>query len=111
MATGQAGKNHWDKWDLTLYLQWRIYTSIPTWTHSQNSLAAEALSLKISSNGKTSQMTMKTISVSMRIVLNYAMKEGITFESDRKSMKTETTTRSELLTGVKTTVEQVLVSE
>ena len=56
-------------------------------------------------------MTMKTISVSMRIVLNYAMKEGITFESDRKSMKTETTTRSELLTGVKTTVQQVLVSE
>ena len=39
-------------WGLTWYFLWGIYTSIPTWTHSQNSLAAaEALSLKISSYG------------------------------------------------------------
>ena len=40
-----------DDWDFTWYLQWGMYTSIPTWTHSQNSLAAaKALSLKISSH-------------------------------------------------------------
>ena len=39
-------------WGLTWYFWWRIYTSIPTWTHSQNSLAAsEAPSLKKSSHG------------------------------------------------------------
>ena len=38
--------------EITWYLRWGIYTSIPTWTNSQNSLAAaEALSLKISSHG------------------------------------------------------------
>ena len=52
MAAAQAAENHGDEWGLTWYLRWGIYTSIPTWTHSQNSLAAaEALSLKISSHG------------------------------------------------------------
>ena len=52
MAAAQASENHEDEWSLTWYLRWGIYTSIPTWTHSQNSLAAaEALSLKISSHG------------------------------------------------------------
>ena len=52
MAAAQAAENHGDKWSLTWYLRWGMYTSIPTWTHSQNSLAAaEALSLKISSYG------------------------------------------------------------
>ena len=52
MAAAQAAENHGDEWGLTWYFLWGIYTSIPTWTHSQNSLAAaEALSLKISYNG------------------------------------------------------------
>ena len=52
MAAAQAAENHGDKWGLTWYLGWRIYTSIPTWTHSQNLLAAtEAMSLKIFSYG------------------------------------------------------------
>ena len=52
MAAAQAAENHGDEWGLTWYLRWAIYTSIPTWNHSQNSLAAaEALSLKISSHG------------------------------------------------------------
>ena len=52
MAASQAAKHRGDEWGLTWYLRWGIYTSIPTWTHSQNSLAAaEALSLKISSHG------------------------------------------------------------
>ena len=49
MATTQAAENHADEWGLTWYLWWGIYTSIPTWAHSQNSLPeAEAWSLKIS---------------------------------------------------------------
>ena len=52
MTAAQAAENHGDEWGLTWYFLWGIYTSIPTWTHSQNSLAAaEALSLKISSHG------------------------------------------------------------
>ena len=47
MPAVQAAENHGDEWGLTWYL-----TSIPTWTHSQNSLATvEALSLKISFHG------------------------------------------------------------
>ena len=53
MAAAKAAENHGDEWGLTWYFLWGIYTSIPTWTHSQNSLAAaEALSLKISSHGR-----------------------------------------------------------
>ena len=52
MAAAQAAENHGDEWGLTWYLRWGIYTSIPTWIHSQNSLAAaEAVSLKISFYG------------------------------------------------------------
>ena len=46
MAVAQAAENHGQECSLTRYSWWGIYTSIPTWTHSQNSLAAaEALSL------------------------------------------------------------------
>ena len=52
MTAAQAAENHGDEWGLTWYLWWGIYTSIPTWTYSQNSLAAaEALILKISCHG------------------------------------------------------------
>ena len=52
MAAAKAAENHGDRWNLTWYLQWGIYTSILIWTHSQNSLAAaEVLGLKISPNG------------------------------------------------------------
>ena len=51
MAAEQASENHGDEWSLIWYLQWGIYTSIPTWTNSQDSLAAaEAPGLKISSH-------------------------------------------------------------
>ena len=47
ITTAQGTKNHGDEWGLTWYLQCRIYTSIPSCAHSQNSLAAaEAPSLK-----------------------------------------------------------------
>ena len=52
MAAAWAAENHGDEWGLTWYFLCGIYTSIPTWTHWQNSLAAaEAPSLKISSHG------------------------------------------------------------
>ena len=58
-------------------LQWGIYTSIPIWTHSQNSLAAaEALSLNISSHG-TSLKLSKTVPISTWIVISYTLKRGI----------------------------------
>ena len=31
----QAAENHRDEWGLAQCLRWGIYTSIPTWTHSQ----------------------------------------------------------------------------
>ena len=40
MAAAQAAENHGDEWCLTWFIQWGIYTSIPTWTHSQDSPAA-----------------------------------------------------------------------
>ena len=44
MAAALEAENHGDEWGLTWYLRSGIYTSIPTWTRSQNSLAAAALS-------------------------------------------------------------------
>ena len=46
MAAAQATKNHGDEWCLSWYLRWGIHTSIPTWTHSQNSLAAAEAEFK-----------------------------------------------------------------
>ena len=52
MATAKLAENHGDELGLGWYLQWKIYTSISTWAHSQYSLAAaEVVSLKISSHG------------------------------------------------------------
>ena len=48
MAAAQAAENHDDEWGLTWYLRWGISTSITTLTYSQNSVVADALSLKIS---------------------------------------------------------------
>ena len=39
-----------------------------------------------------SQMIMKTALISTRIVISYAMKQGIRFEFDGESMETKTTT-------------------
>ena len=40
----------------------------------------------------SSQMITKTVPISTRIVISYAMKLGILFEFDGKSMETEATT-------------------
>ena len=49
MVFSCTAESHGGEWGLASYLRWGIYTLIPNWAHSQNSLApAEALSLKIS---------------------------------------------------------------
>ena len=59
MATAQVAENYANKWGLTWYLQWEIHTSIPTWSHSWNSLAAATLSLKISSHGTSPKWSQR----------------------------------------------------
>ena len=58
-----------------------------------------------------SQMIMKTIPISTRIVISYAMKRDIPFEFDGKSVETVTIIWSEFPNGEKPIVEQILVSE
>ena len=58
-----------------------------------------------------SQILMKTVPISKRIVITYAMKQGILFLVWWKSMETKTTTRSEFPNGRKDIVEQILASE
>ena len=58
-----------------------------------------------------SQMIMKTIPISTRIVISYAMKWGIPFEFIGKLMETETIIWSEFPNGGKTIVEQMLASK
>ena len=40
MVAAEAAEDHGDEWSLTWYLRWGIYTSNPTWTHSQTLLVA-----------------------------------------------------------------------
>ena len=80
MAAVQAAENHRYEWGLTWYLRWGIYKSIPTWilstkftSSSRNTVFKDILPWNIS------QMVMKTIPISTRIVISYAMKRGILF--------------------------------
>ena len=110
-SSSTAAKNHGDEWGLTWYFLWEIYTSVSTWTHSQDSLAAaEAPILKISFH-ETFQIITKTIPISTRIVISYAMKQASRCEFDGESMETETTTWSEFPNEGKAIVEQILASE
>ena len=72
-GSSKSSRKPW-RW-VRLIFTWRIYTSVPTWFHSQNSLAAvEALSLKDILPWNISQMIIETCSISTRIVISYAMK-------------------------------------
>ena len=95
MAAAQATENHGDELSLTWYLRWGIYTSIPTRTHSQNSIAAaEASEFKDILSSNISQMITKIIPIRTRI-----------------DVTTETTTWSEFPNGGKAIVKQILLSE
>ena len=55
ITAAQTAENHRDEWDLNWYLQLRIFTSIPTWTTSPNSVtAADAPSSKLPSDETSS---------------------------------------------------------
>ena len=75
MAAAQAAENHGDEWGLTWYLQWGVYTSVPPWTLSQNSLADAEAFLPWS----ISYINIKIIPISTRIVISHVMKWGILF--------------------------------
>ena len=70
MAEAQAAENHGYEWGLTWYLQWGIYTSIPTWAHSQISLAAVALRLKIASHGTSLTWSQRTLPIEEKPLQN-----------------------------------------
>ena len=91
VTAAKAAENYGDEWGLIWYLRWGIYTSISTYTHSQNLVpAAEVPSLKISSqHWNICQMTTKTAPISTRIVISYKMKRYSHFQFEGKSMKTE----------------------
>ena len=106
MAAAQSAEYHGDEWGLTWCLQWGIYTSISTWTHSQNSqTAAKALSLDILPQN-ISKMITKTITISTRIVTSYAMKQRIPFWVWKVSGNWD----NNMIRG-KAIVEQILASE
>ena len=89
MAAAQAAENQGDEWGLTWYFLQGIYTSILTWTHSQNSLAAAETVFEDILPCNISPMIMTIAPISMRIVLSYEMKQGSRCEYDGKSMETE----------------------
>ena len=62
---------------------------------------------------KISQMIMKIVPISMRIVISNVMKQGIPMwcEYDEKSMESETRTISESPNGGKAIVEQILAPQ
>ena len=57
MAAAGAAETNGDEWGLTWYLQLGIYTLIPIWTHSQNLLAQDTLSLMMSSHGTSPKLS------------------------------------------------------
>ena len=112
MAAAQAAENHGYEWCLSWYFWCGIYTSIPNWTQSQNSLAAaaEALSLRyspmedLSNNHKDHPNQHKNSLKAMQ------WSKVFCCEYDGTSKETETAW-SEFPNGGKAIVEQILVSE
>ena len=58
-----------------------------------------------------SQIITRTVPISTRIVIRYAMKQAIPFEFGEKSMEIEITTWSKFTNGEKAIAEQILASE
>ena len=104
----QAAKNHGDEWDLTWYF-WGLCTSIPTWTHSQNAVVAEAPGLKLS-QGTYFELSQRLSQSAWELSKAVRRKQAPPFEFEGKTM--ETATRwSEFSNRGKSTAEQILGSE
>ena len=89
MAAVQAAENHGDEWGLIWYLLSGIYTSIPLTTFTSISRSAK---FKDILPWNISQMIIKTVPISTRIVISYAIKRVSHCEFDGKPMETETKT-------------------
>ena len=88
MPVAQAAEIHGVEWNLTWYLRWGIYSLIPAWTHSENSLAAtEALNLKISPYLSNDHKDCPNQKNSPKLHNEI----GHPLEFNRKSVETETT--------------------
>ena len=106
----RAAENHRNEWGLIWYLRWGIYTSVPTWTHPHNSLAAaEALNLRYPpmehfSNNRKNHPHQQMHSRSCG-------NKASCIEFTEKLMETDTTTWLEFSNGGKAIAEQTLASE
>ena len=111
MAAAQAAEKHGDEWGLAWYLRWKIHTSTPAWTHSQNSLAAaEALILKISSHGTSLKWSQRPFQSARESLQAMWWNGASCFYFDGKKMEKETTW-SEFPNAGKAIVKQILAPE
>ena len=110
MAAAQAAESHGDEFDLILTMS-DIYINSNTNPLTNFTRSSRSTEFKDIFTWNISQLVMKTITISARIVISRAMKRGILFWVYWKSMETETTTWSEFFNGGKTIVEQILASE
>ena len=85
IAASQAAENHGDEWGLTWYLRWGIYIYIYTHTNSNLNPLTKFTSNSRSTEFKgilpwnISQIIMKIVPISTRIVINHTIKQGIWF--------------------------------
>ena len=97
-AAAQAAENHGDVRALTWYLCWGKYTSIPNWTHSQNSIAAAAeLRYRHRENISNHHKDRPNLNENSHKLCDEAGKSY--FVLLEKSVEIETTTWSEFLKG------------
>ena len=110
MAAPQADENHGDEWGLTKYLRWEICIQSNLNTTAKFT-SSKSTKFKYILPWNISQIITKTVPISIRIVIRYAMKRVSPFEFYRKSMETKTTTWPEFPNGGKVIVEQILASK
>ena len=92
------------------YLRWGIYTSIPTWTHSQKNLTVTvAPGFKISTH-VISQMITKTVPIS-KIIKSCTIKRTIPFRIWRKVNRNWDNYMIEISKWTEATIGQILRSE
>ena len=86
----------WERLDLTLTMRdVNISTNVNPLTKLTSSISITEFNDILA--WKISQINMKIIPISMRIVISYAIKQGIPFWVWQKLMETETTTWSKFL--------------
>ena len=110
MAAAQVAKNHGMRIDLVLMMS-NIYINSNLNRLTKFTSSSKITQFKDILFWNISQIITKSIPISTRIVISSVIKQGMLFEFGRKSMETETITRSEFPAGGKAIVEQILASE